>query len=365
MEFIHNTLQLYLSAAPWLLFGLLLAALVHVWIPEQMIQRWLGGEGLLPVVRAAIVGAPLPLCSCGVIPAALGVRRSGASRSATVSFLIATPETGVDSVSVTYALLGPVMAIVRPIAAILTGIVAGTLTLLIPEGRTTLQPPPGVGVPIKAVTTESSDESCCSSGPTDRLDTPLLSRLNHSIHYVITDILDGIFGWLLIGLLVAGAVMTLFPPMLLAQWGGGLPAMVVMLLAGIPIYICATASTPLAAALLVAGVSPGAVLVFMLSGPATNLSTLGVVHKEFGRNTVIAYLGGIAITAVGLGLLLDEIATSLGFMEQIRQAEIDELFPVWFSALCGVLLMGIGIRPLRSRLSIPGQPPGQSRSSWR
>lgn len=343
MDFIHNTLELYLSAAPWLLLGLFLAAVVHAWIPEQVIQRWLGGEGFLPVVRAAIVGAPLPLCSCGVIPAALGLRRSGASRSATVSFLIATPETGVDSVSVTYALLGPLMAIVRPIAAILTGIVAGTLTLLIPEGRTTLRSPPGIGIPITVETPIAST----TQESTDSLDTSFPSRLNHSIHYVITDILDGIFGWLLIGLLVAGAVMTLFPPMLLAQWGGGLPAMLVMLLAGIPIYICATASTPLAAALLMAGVSPGAVLVFMLSGPATNLSTLGVVHKEFGRNTVIAYLGGIAITAVGLGLLLDEIATAMGLMEQIRQAEIDELFPLWFSLLCGLALSAVGIRPLR------------------
>ncbi len=353
MDFLQNTLELYLSAAPWLLFGLLLAALVHAWIPERMIQRWLGGEGFFPVVRAAIVGAPLPLCSCGVIPAALGIRRSGASRSATVSFLIATPETGVDSVSVTYALLGPWMAIVRPIAAILTGIVAGALTLLIPEGRTTLQPPPGIGIPItsgaemQTDTGENRGEGCCTATPPADPTTPFLPRLRSALHYAVTDILDGIFGWLLVGLLVAGVVMTLFPPMLLAQWGSGLPAMVVMLLAGIPIYICATASTPLAAALLMAGVSPGAVLVFMLSGPATNLSTLGVVHKEFGRNTVIAYLGGIAISAVGVGLLLDEIATAMGLMEQIRQAEITELFPEWFSALCGILLMGAGIKPLR------------------
>jgi len=352
VNFIQNTLDLYLSAAPWLLFGLFLAAVVRAWIPESVIQRWLGGEGFLPVVRAAIVGAPLPLCSCGVIPAALGIRRSGASRSATVSFLIATPETGVDSVTVTYALLGPFMAIVRPIAAILTGIVAGTLTLMIPESSAKLRAQPGIGIPIVSGSTIAT---ATEYGTLSEGSDSFIGRLKESLLYVITDILDGIFGWLLFGLIVAGAVMTIFPPMLLAQWGGGLPAMLVMLAAGIPIYICATASTPLAAALLIAGVSPGAVLVFMLSGPATNLSTMGVVHKEFGRNTVIAYLGGISVTAIGLGLLLDEVATSMGFMEQIQQAQIDELFPLWFTATCGVALIGIGVRPLRKVwLKIPG-----------
>jgi len=349
MSFIHNLVDLYLSAAPWLLFGLLLASLVHAWVPQSLIERWLGGEGFLPVIRAAVVGAPLPLCSCGVIPAALGIRRSGASRSATVSFLIATPETGIDSVSVTYALLGPFMAIMRPIAAILTAIVAGTLTLMIPESRSTTAPPlHTLSIPVIASQpAPAATPSCCSEPSATSLSSTPLSQLQRSLRYVIHDILDNVFGWLMVGLLVAAVVMTLFPPMMLAQWGGGLPAMMVMLLAGIPIYICATASTPLAAALLMAGVSPGAVLVFMLSGPATNLSTLGVVYKEFGRNTVITYLGGISLTAIGLGLLLDEVAEALGVMDQIRQGAIDPMFPLWFSTLCGAALLLLGIRPLR------------------
>lgn len=350
MSFIHNLIDLYLSAAPWLLFGLFLAALVHAWVPQSLIERWLGGEGFLPVVRAAIVGAPLPLCSCGVIPAALGIRRSGASRSATVSFLIATPETGIDSVSVTYALLGPFMAIMRPIAAILTAIVAGTLTLMIPESRSaTPHPLHTLSIPVTSQPAPAAPSCCSSEAVTTPSTSTPLSQLRQSLHYVVDDILDNVFGWLMVGLLVAAAVLTLFPPMMLAQWGDGPMAMVVMLLAGIPIYICATASTPLAAALLMVGVSPGAVLVFMLSGPATNLSTLGVVHKEFGRNTMIAYLAGISITAIGLGLLLDEIAHSLGVMEQIQQAEISEMFPLWFSTLCGIILLLLGLRPLLRR----------------
>lgn len=340
-ELLQNSLALYLDAAPWLLLGLLAAGLLKAWLPEGILNRWLGGNGPWPVVKAAFLGAPLPLCSCGVLPAALGLRRGGASRNATVSFLIATPETGVDSIAVSYAMLGPVMAIVRPIAAILSAITTGLLTMLVPQAR---QLPAGLNIAVSSC----SGGSCCNSSCTTPVQKtgPLATSLQ-GLRYAASDILDDISLWLTIGILLAGAVATWVPPQALTEWGSGLPAMGLMLLVGIPMYICATASTPVAAALLLAGVSPGTVLVFLLAGPATNLATLAVLRKELGTAVLTTYLIGIALSSVGFGLLLDWLFMTYDLDINAQLGEGGGLIPAGIAWASAIIIAVFAIKPVR------------------
>lgn len=231
MAILENLADISLEAAPWLLLGFLCAGLIKAWLPADLINRWLGGDGVWPVTKAALIGAPLPLCSCGVLPAATSLRRNGASRSSTVSFLIATPETGVDSLALSYALLGPVMALIRPVAAIGSAIFTGLLTLLFGAERARAQAP--ADGDMLAVFEESCGDNQCSD---KRCTTPpvtrqgLISRTLDGLRYGLVDMVDDLVLWLAFGLLLAALMQTFAPPMLLADWGSGLPAMLLMLL---------------------------------------------------------------------------------------------------------------------------------------
>ena len=285
---LNHFITLFLSSAPWLLLGLVIAGLLKVFIPTKWLHRQLGGEGIVPVTKAAFIGAPLPLCSCGVIPAAIGLRRAGASKGATASFLVATPETGVDSVTLSYALLGPFMAVIRPIAAITSAIVAGIL----------------VGNKSRKVLTEKKCYDLTQSKDEDAdLDIPY--RILQGFKFAFTTLIAETALWLLIGLFFAALVQSFVSEELMAQWGQGIVGMTLMILVSVPMYICATASTPIAAGLLLSGVSPGAVLVFMLTGPATNIASLGVIKSELGNRAIAAYLIGVVATAIVFGLLTD------------------------------------------------------------
>ena len=309
MDLLFNCWLILVTAAPWLLLGFAIAGLIHAFIPQDLMTKHLGGDGFGTMVKAAFIGAPLPLCSCGVIPAALGLRRSGASKSATVSFLVATPETGVDSVSVSYAMLGPVMAVIRPIAAICSAIVAGALV-----GKET-KPSDAIDSDNETETTccgqqkptvlGQSISSVCSPGPDPSTQPTFVDKLNTAFHFSTGKLIADTAPWLVVGIFFAAVVQTFVPTELLASYGQGILAMTVMVLVSIPMYICATASTPIAAGLLFAGVSPGSILVFMLAGPATNIATLGVVGKELGRRSLIAYLFGVVATAMVFGGALD------------------------------------------------------------
>ncbi len=346
-SYLSHTLALYLEAAPWLLLGLLAAGLIKSWMGEGLLARWLQGDGLRPVFKAALIGMPLPLCSCGVLPAALGLRRAGARPGPTASFMIATPETGVDSIAVSYALLGPVMAIARPLAALFSAVFTGLLVTLAPTHT-----------PISGSTSSCSSSCCGSSCSSDTPAPPpsLWQRGRNGVRYAFTDILEDIAGWLLLGLLLAGLIATLVSPQALAAWGSGPLAMLVMLLVGIPMYICATASTPLAAVLLVAGVSPGTVLVFLLAGPATNIATIGVLRKEMGGAVATTYLLAMAVASILMGLTLDAMVGWWGIDIAVQAATAGEWMPPWLAWGSALLLALLALRLLMRRLAKSGQP---------
>lgn len=343
----QNFYQLFIDSAPWLLLGLLIAGMIKAFVPSALMAKHLGNNDTLSVFKAAIFGAPLPLCSCGVIPAALGLHRSGASKAATTSFLIATPETGVDSIGISYALLGPYIAIIRPIAAIITAISAGILVLffgkdddknkthehtntqkcktnsnsvndnpLVPDSHNNNHNQNGCCANT-VVTEEPKEDSCCAK--TDNPPSSIYKRMQQGLRFTAIDLIKDITGWLLLGLLAAAIIMTMIPDSFLAKWGNSFYAFVVMAVIGIPMYICATASTPVAAGLLFAGVSPGAVLVFLLVGPATNFATMAMVKKELGTTILSIYLSTVVLMGFTFGYLTNMLMTFLQ-VDFIQQA---------------------------------------------
>lgn len=343
MEFLYSLYALSLEAAPWLLLGLLVAGLIKAFMNETWLAAQLGGNGLGAIVKAALIGTPLPLCSCSVIPVAMGIRRSGASKSSTVSFLIATPETGADSIALSYAMLGPLMAIVRPIAAVASAVTSGLLVTFFDNKET-------AKVSSASETTCcSSKKSCCDSAATKPENTSVGQRLIRGVRFAFTDIFDDFIVWLAIGLVFAALVKTFVPESFLLEWGSGLPAMIVMLLVGIPMYICATASTPIAAALIAAGISPGTALVFLLAGPATNMATLAVISQELGRRALVLYLAGMAIASIASGLVLDAALAALDIDILSQLAESQEILPLWLSLASLLLLVGLSLLTIRRK----------------
>ena len=275
--------------APYLLFGFAVAGALSVLVSPEFVERHLGGRGVWPVAKASAFGVPLPLCSCGVIPVAASLRRHGASRGATVGFLISTPQTGVDSIFVTLSLLGPVFAVFRPLVALVSGMIGGTLVSVVdPDAADT-------------EAAESCQEACCAGDPEQ-------GRFRRAVAYGFGALPRDIGRALLAGLVIAAVISAAVPADFFAGvLGGGIGAMVIMMLLGVPVYVCATASVPVAAALIAKGVSPGAALVFLMTGPATNAATIATVWRVLGRRTAIVYLLTVALSALAAGVLLDLI----------------------------------------------------------
>ncbi len=369
MNFLNNLLALSLEAAPWLVLGLVIGGLIKALIPTELLHKHLSGNGLPSIVKAALFGAPLPLCSCGVIPAALSLRRAGASKPATVAFLVSTPETGIDSVSISYALLGPFMAIVRPIAAITSAITAGLLVgksedkIEIAQSASntiaetscceskTVEPIVETSCCSKEAPKPVVEKSCCSTEDkiTDQIvmeshPQSFLHKAWDGVVYSFVDLFDKVLFWLCIGLVFAAAVKTFVPVSFLAEWGSGLPAMLVMLVVGIPMYVCATASTPIAAGLLLAGISPGTAMVFLMAGPATNISTLGVIGKELGSRSLIAYLSGVGVVALITGFIVDYLVGKFSIDVQGQIAHNHDMVPPVIAWAALLLLIGVVIK---------------------
>lgn len=328
-DFVASLYTLGFDAAPWLLLGLFLAGLIKAWIPEEGFVRLLSGRGLKPVFMGAVVGAPLPICSCGVLPIAISMRRAGASREATTSFLVSTPETGVDSVALSYGMLGPFMAIARPVAALFCAVTTGLLMSFLPAEQKE-------GVMKQESASSCGQPSCCGSdgetGPQPTSKPSFLKNTGNGLRYAFRDIFDDIAGWLVFGLLLAAAVMTWVPPLALAEYATGITGMMVMVVVGIPMYICATASTPVAVSLIIAGVSPGAAMVFMLAGPATNVATMGIVRKEMGNAALGLYLSGIIVTSIIAGVTTDYVIQALEVDVLVQMFGEVEFVPAWITA---------------------------------
>ncbi len=313
-EFALETLSFYNEIAVYLLFGLLVAGILHVLFPESIVRRHLGKGNIGSVLKSALFGIPLPLCSCGVVPVATSLRRSGASKGSVVSFLITTPQIGADSFMLTYSLIGWVFAGARILASVITALIAGLFINLFEKEDSTH--------PRESVTVNEVD---------------FRTRLKEVPQYVEYELLGAIVNTLLIGILIAGAVGVFMPDDFFATYmNSPFLSMILMLVIGIPVYVCASASTPIAAALLMKGLSPGAALVFLLSGPATNAVNFTTVLKIIGKKSTAIYIGSIAIVSLALGYLFN-VWLGTGFMATVMTHQHDML-PDWLRIGSSILL---------------------------
>lgn len=302
----EETYRIVLDSAFFILLGFLLAGLLHEFVDTSRIGRALGERSLKSILKAAFVGGPLPLCSCGVLPMAVALRKKGASREAVVSFLISTPETGEEAILITWGLLGPVMAIARPVVAIVTAVVAG-LVSLVAGGKDDGSPLTGPDEPADDCSSCAGDAHGGEPEPPAR-GTSLRERGSRIGRYAFVTMVDEIAFWMILAFLATGLLGALLPQdffLRFLPWP--LLSMAVMALVGIPMYVCASASTPVAAAMMAKGLDPGSALVFMLTGPATNASTIAVVARLFGRRFVAIYLGSIFGVAIVSGLVLNAV----------------------------------------------------------
>ena len=338
----YEAWHLLLESSPYIIFGLLISGILRVFITPESIARHLGEGRFMPVFKAALFGIPIPLCSCGVLPAAVSLKKQGANNGATTAFLISTPESGVDSIAITYALLDPIMTIARPVTAFLTAAAAGIAENLFHSPEKARKKDYDLSCPV---------DGCCdraSCSPEEhRTHHSFMERIAAGLRYSVTEVWYDMAGWFFIGLLLAGIIMAFIPEDLFTEYlGGGLSSMLLMLAIGIPLYICATASTPVAAALILKGVSPGAALVFLIAGPATNVTSLTVLFGVLGKRASAIYLASIALLSVLSGLLLDNIYFSFNISARAVTGHAAELIPAWIEYTGAVLLLLFSIKPV-------------------
>ena len=306
--------------SPYLLLGFLIAGVLSVVISPASVQKNLGGKGLFPIVKASLFGIPLPLCSCGVIPVATSLYKHGANRSATTSFLISTPQTGVDSILVTYSLLGPIFAIFRPIAALLAGILGG------------------LAVEIADYGSESNVKPSTQVIDNDK------SFFRKIYEYGFISLPQDIGKPLILGIVVAAMISMIVPVDFFASYfGNGFMGLIIMMFAGIPIYVCATASVPIALSLMSIGLSPGAAFVFLMTGPATNAATISTVWKILGKKTTFIYLSAVSGSSLVAGLFINLFSSEID--SHIHDHD-HWMLPVWLQITSSVLFLGILINSL-------------------
>lgn len=327
IDVIRQIWDFTLIVSPWLILGFLISGLIHGFIGEAFIKRHLGGGGLSPVLKATLFGIPLPICSCGVIPLAAGLRNDGASKAATMSFLVSTPTTGIDSIFVTYAFLGMTFAVVRPISALVGGLM--------------------VGLAVSVLVKEKIEKKQLAYTPEHghSIGERLKEGFNYGFGVLPEDIGKTIF-W---GILIGGALSALLPTDLseiyLSQPFIAYP---LMLAISVPLYVCAMASVPIAAAMMAKGLVPGAALAFLIAGSATNVVTIAFVGKKFGRKMVIIYLASITILALGSGLILDALMQGVEVKEMLFMGR--EL-PYWLKLVSTLIFGGLIIRSFRKSKS--------------
>jgi len=288
----EHTWHLISEASPYLLIGLVIAGLLKSLVSEERIKTWLGTPGFLSIFRASVIGTPLPLCSCGVLPVAQGMLKQGASRSATMTFLVSTPENGIDSILMSVGLLGLPYALLRLFCGWLVSVITGTVDYL-------LEPP--------SSKVSDNEHSCCKNHchdePHHQTDNPSIIQ---GIRFAFTDLLRDLAPSLWLGFVLGGIISALIPQSLFETWfSGGWTGMILVLAVAIPLYVCATSSTPLALSFISSGMSPGTALVFLLAGPAVNTASLVVMKKMFGLKAVVRYSLSIAVSALALGIITD------------------------------------------------------------
>lgn len=320
IEFWQELVALTVEMAPYLMLGFLFAGILYAWFPANKMTRYLGKNNSASALNAALLGIPLPLCSCGVIPTGVSFYKNGASKGSAVSFLISTPQTGVDSIMVTWSLLGLPMAIIRPVIALFTGVFGGMLTNRLEKKEH--------GKDVKTPEPKSNGKKVGIVG---------------MLRYAFGEFLEDIVKWLVIGLLIAALIAVVIPEdFFLRYLSNDYLSMIIILAASIPLYVCATGSVPIAAVLMLKGLSPGAAIVFLMAGPATNAATISVIGNSMGRKTLIRYLTSIISGALIFGIIVNKFLPREWFTSAIHHLHAGEhsheILPYWLQVSSAILL---------------------------
>ena len=313
--------------APYLVFGFLLAGLVYAYLPPDFVRDKLGERGTGAVLRGALYGVPLPLCSCSTLPVAVSMRRRGASIGAVGSFLISTPQTGVDSIVVTWTMLGPLFAMFRAAAAFISGVTGG-LILNFFHGE------------VKDPKTHADDpQDCCSCSAEEGCESKNrhdISRFKLFMTYGLRELPEEIGGALILGILIGGIIEAAVPQDLVeTALSPGIKGLFLAMLVGIPMYVCATSSVPIALAFLLKGASPGAAFVFLMTGPVTNTAQISAIYSVFGKRNLLIYLSIVFMSSFLFGALIDQI---MGPMDFSKDARREEVLPSWVNLFSGLVL---------------------------
>ncbi len=365
MQYFYHLWDLFVDMSFYIVIGLIFTGLLHAFVNKDVILKHIGKKSASSVVKASVFGVPLPLCSCGVVPTAMYLGKNGASKGAVVSFLTSTPQTGIDSIIATYGLMGPLFAVYRAVAAFVSGIISGIVTNLFckEEGMDYSHAPTGCGC-----SHETQDESseccshekveevsncgCCSHEKIEEVSScscsheekeevgsscgcskhedsaehqSFFSKLSGAFTYAFGEFLDEIAGHFVIGLLIAALISTVIPEQWLSNFTNPIVSMLIMLIIGIPMYICSTASIPIALSLMIKGITPGAAFVFLFAGPVTNIASLIILKKALGNKVLAIYLASAAMCAIAFGLILDYIIERTnyqGFVNLVADAHI-------------------------------------------
>lgn len=320
VDAIKQIWEFALIVSPWLILGFLFSALIHAFIGERFIRQHLGGGGFSSVWKATVFGIPLPICSCGVIPLAAGLRKDGASKAATMSFLVSTPTTGIDSIFVTYAFLGATFAIVRPISALVGGILVGTLVSLLVK----------------------KDDEKVDIKPAGDRPVSLKDRLVDGFKYGFGVLPEDIGRTVMVGVLLGGAIAAIIPQDISQEYlSNPVIAYPLVLLISVPLYVCAIGSVPIAAAMMTKGLMPGAALAFLIAGTATNAVAIAFVAKKFGKKVIAIYLLSIMTLAVVFGLLLDSLLGGAVAKDMLFKGRD---LPFLLQLACLILFVGLVLR---------------------
>ena len=320
-DFINELYYITTDMAPYLLLGFFFAGVLYLLFPKKKVRRYMGRNRNGAVVNASLFGIPLPLCSCGVIPTGLSFYRNGASKGSTVSFLVSTPQTGIDSILVTYSMMGLPFALIRPFVALATGISGGFLT--------------------NRLTSKEKEEAPAETGNNSSLPAGFFPKIKAMFRYAFVEFLQDIMGWLIIGLVIAALIAVFIPDDFFAgRAGNDMLEMIIILIAAIPVYVCATASVPIAAVLMLKGLSPGAALVLLMAGPATNAATITMIAKVLGKRSLAGYLISIISGALVFGFLINTFLPASWFELPGHMMSHDhEILPAWLSAGSAIVLV--------------------------
>lgn len=315
IDFLRESLNLWLEVSPYLLLGMFIAGLLHVFLGKELISRHLGRGGISSIIKATILGIPLPVCSCGVIPLASSLKKDGAHSSSVLSFLVSTPTTGVDSILATYSLMGPLLAIFRPLGSLLAGIFLGILDYISGGRKEKVRIVPRHNHPSISIS----------------------FRLRELFRYSFFELPQDIGKWLIVGTILGGAISAFIPKELFSQYVSFPFDFLIALIIGVPLYVCATGSIPVAASLIQKGFSPGAALVFLIAGPATNAITLAFVRAKLGKKSFYLYLVSIIVVSIILGFIFNYLWLGLGKDISLITGA-GQMLPLSFKVICGLVL---------------------------